>query len=188
MKEKVYQCCKKLNDTKTWKRIVPFLYLVLIIIFSIFAYKNHSFYYPEKEYQVLEEEAYRLAIQNEFCLELETDYKCIIDYYNIDSNDVTFRLIDSEYKLYGSSNKYIQPAPISISVSVDNCKATDREIKEIKRMEKSASGHIGREILAIIVLPICLIGMLGSIVVLIIQLYILFYESKLEKGKSNSKT
>lgn len=136
MKEKVYQCCKKLNDTKTWKRIVPFLYLVLIIIFSIFAYKNHSFYYPEKEYQVLEEEAYRLAIQNEFCLELETDYKCIIDYYNIDSNDVTFRLIDSEYKLYGTSNKYIQPAPISISVSVDNCKATDREIKEIKRMEK----------------------------------------------------
>jgi len=138
MREKVYQFCEKLNKEKIGKRMLLFLYIILVILFCIFEVKNHCFYYPEKEYQLLEEEAQRLVQESGESLQFATDYECIIDYYNNQSNKLTFQLIDSEYKLYrsyDSDNPYIQPVPLYIEVQVEDWKVADREIKKIGRRE-----------------------------------------------------
>jgi len=189
MGEKVYQFCEKLNKGKRWRFLYIVLYIVLVILFSVFEVKNHAFYYPEEEYQILEEEAWKLVQESGAGLEFETDYRCIIDYYNMQSNEVIFRLIDSEYKLYrlyDSDNKYIQPTPLYIKVNVENWKTTNREIRWIERMNNSKATHIVKELVAIIILPICITAIFWTIMMFISDSYSIIYKRKALKRKSKS--
>lgn len=186
MGEKVYQFCEKLNKGKMGKRMLLFLYIILVILFCIFEVKNHCFYYPEKEYQVLEEEAQRLVQESGDSLEFETDYECIIDYYNNQSNELIFQLIDSEYRLYrsyDSDNQYIQPLPLYIKVKVEDWKVVDREIKGMERREKSKTNHIIIELLGIMLLPMIVSIIFAVIIEFCLLIYSIMYENKVAKRK-----
>lgn len=174
MKEKVNQFCKKLLELKVGLRIIAVLSIIFFVSICSFKWKNHTFYYPEKEYQILEEEVRRLVDENEFSLESKTEYECIIKYYNMQSNELKFILTDSNYKLYReyeSNNKFFESIPLNVKVSVKDCKAENKEIT-IKRHYESEKGYILNQIiLDIILTPIlfaalifCLIAIIGMIV------------------------
>lgn len=171
MKEKVNEFCEKLFKKEICMRISIYLSILFFSIMCFFAWKNDDFYYPEKEYQILEKEAIRLIEEDVFSLDVETEYECIIDYYNMQSHKLSFKLRDSDYKIYQkrrTDNKYLQEPALDITVNVADYKAVNKDI-QIIRWEKSAIHHIISEILVLIFCPVML-----SLIILIVILIVSF--------------
>lgn len=152
-------------------RCIFFLSIIWFIVVSYFEWENKAFYYPEKEYQILENEAITMVRENK--VEHESNYECIIDYYNIKSKELVFRLIDSDYTLYRheSNSKFTQSAPLYVKVHVENYKAINKDIK-IERMENKF-GHIRNEIVVIIIIPIILAIVTWCTILLVIEILLL---------------
>lgn len=167
MQEKVKQFCDEILKPKVWLRIAVVLSIFFLTITCYFNWKNHTFYYPEKEYQILEEEARRLVEENEFSLELKTEYECIVEYYDMQSNELKFKLTDQDYKLYReyeSDNEFFQSIPLYVKVSVKDCKAENKDIT-IVRWQKSATKHFLSEMVGMILLPILVALLITDIMI-----------------------
>lgn len=179
MKEKVNQFCNKLLEVKVGLRIIAVLSIIFFVSICSLKWKNHTFYYPEKEYQILEEEVKRLVNENEFSLDSKTEYECIIEYYNMQSNELKFSLTDRDYKLYRqyeSNNKFFESIPLTVkaNVKVDweaQSKVTACEAEKeitIKRNYGSAKGYIlSQIILDMILTPILLATIIGCLIEII---------------------
>lgn len=180
MGKKLYELNNKIFDIK-FGRMTAFLFIIWFAILIIFYTMNGEWknitYYPEKEYQVLEQEAKRLIQEGDSIEKWKTEYHAIIRYYNNKTKEIEFELCDADYKLYNpnnASNKYQWRSFIRVTAKGKLNDSTNGKI-ETKRNQEDAVESIEGEIFTLIWMPIMLSFMTEMVVYMLAGIYIWIY-------------
>ncbi len=180
MGKKLYELNSKIIGIKfgrMFTSLSTIWFAILIIFYTMNGEWKNVTYYPEKEYQVLEQEAKRLIQEGDSIEKWKTEYHYIIRYYDNKTKEIEFELCDTDYKLYNpnnASNKYQWRSFIRITAKGKVDDSSNEKIETV-RSQKSAVKNMMGEIFILIWMPIMLALMIQLVIYMLASIYIWIY-------------